>query len=124
MMPKVNPPPGALPGEVRVARGSIYGTRDAGRSWYVHCRKTVKEKYNMCESALEKGLYIYEVNGVTTFVAITHVDDLFIAYDRRCSTTAKLLEDLVKVFRMSHKDRDFILCGRPVQVKDTEIIVS
>ena len=124
MMPKVNPPPGTLPGEARVARGSIYGTLDAGQFWYVHFKKTVKEKYKMCESALEEGLYIYEVNGVTTFVAITHVDDLVIAYDRRCSTTAKLLEDLVKVFRMSHNDKDFIFCGRRVQGKDTEIIVS
>ena len=61
----------------------------------MHSKNTVKEKYNMCESALEKGLYIYEVNGVTTFVAITHVDDLLSAYDRRCSNSAKLLEDLV-----------------------------
>ena len=36
MMPKRQPPPGCEPGEVRVARGSIYGTRDAGRSWYQH----------------------------------------------------------------------------------------
>ena len=46
------------------------------------------------------------------------------AYDRRCSTTAKLLEDLVKVFCMSHKDKDFIFCGQRVQAKDTETIVS
>jgi hypothetical protein len=31
-MPVSNPPPGCQPGEVRLARGSIYGTRDAGRS--------------------------------------------------------------------------------------------
>ena len=42
-------------------------------------------------------------------MAITHVDYLFIAYDRRCSTTAKLLEDLVKTFRISHKDKDLNL---------------
>ena len=29
MMPKRQPPPGCEPGEVRVARGTIYGTRDA-----------------------------------------------------------------------------------------------
>ena len=34
VMPKRQPPPGCEPGEVRVARRSIYGTRDAGRSWY------------------------------------------------------------------------------------------
>ena len=44
MMPKEKSPPGSLPGEVKVARGNIYSTRDAGRSWYVHFKKTVKDK--------------------------------------------------------------------------------
>ena len=38
MMPKRQPPPGCEPGEVRVARGSTYGTRDSRRSWYQHLR--------------------------------------------------------------------------------------
>ena len=38
MMPKRQPPPGCEPGEVRVVRGSIFGIRDAGRSWYQHLR--------------------------------------------------------------------------------------
>ena len=54
MMPKRQPPPGFEPGEVRVARGCIYGTRDAGCSWYQHLRDKLASKFRVHESALEK----------------------------------------------------------------------
>ena len=38
MMPKQQPPLGCESGEMRVARGCIHGTRDAGLSWYQHYR--------------------------------------------------------------------------------------
>ena len=44
-----NPPPGTKPGQVFVATGSIYGTRDAGRAWYEHS-KTVLEAAGFVES--------------------------------------------------------------------------
>ena len=62
-MPKRQPPPKCEPGEVLVARGSIYGTRDAGRSWYQHFRDRLADKFRVNEIALEKGLYLYEFNG-------------------------------------------------------------
>ena len=99
MMPKRQPPPGCEPGEVRVARGSIYGTRDASRSWYQHFRDRLAEA---------KGLHLYEFNGRFTFVTVTHVDDLFYAYDTRCKTTKSLLEAIVKEFNMSRKQDDFV----------------
>ena len=67
-----------------MARGSIYGTRDAGRSWYQHLRDKLASKFRVRESALEKGLYLYEFNGRLTFVTVSHVDDLFYAHDTRC----------------------------------------
>ena len=84
MMPKQQPPPGCEPGEVRVARGSIYGTRDDGRSWYQYFRGRLPDKFRVHESALEKELCCYEFNGRLTFVTVSHVDDLFYAYDTRC----------------------------------------
>ena len=84
MMPKRHPPPGCEPGEVRVARGSIRGTRDAGRSWYQHFRDRLANKLRVHESALEKRLYLFEFNGRLTFVTVTHVGDLFYAYDALC----------------------------------------
>ena len=41
------------------------------------------------------------------FVTVTHVDDLFYAYDTRCKTTEALLEAIVKEFNMSRKQDDF-----------------
>ena len=55
-MPHKNPPPETKPGQVFVATGSIYGTRDAGRAWYEH-RKKVLEAAGFVESWLEQGLY-------------------------------------------------------------------
>ena len=69
MMPKRQPPPGCEPGEVRVARGSFRGTRDAGRSWYQHFRYRLVDKFRVHESASEKGLYLYEFNGRLTFLS-------------------------------------------------------
>ena len=43
-------------GQVFVATGSIYGTRDAGRAWYEHSKK-VHEAAGFVESRLEQGLY-------------------------------------------------------------------
>ena len=55
-MPHNNPPLGTKPGQVFVATGSIYGTRDAGRAWYEHSKK-VLEAAGFAESRLEQGLY-------------------------------------------------------------------
>ena len=109
---------------MRVARGSIYGTRDAGRSWYQHLLDKLASKFRFRESALEKGLYLYEFNGRLTFVTVTHVDDLVYAYDTRCKTTKSLLDATVKEFDMSRKLDDFVFCGRRVRVTPESLIVS
>ena len=124
MMPKRQPPPGCEPGEARVARGSFYGTRDAGRSWYQHFRDRLADKFRIHESALEKGLYLCEFNGRLTFVTVTHVDDLFCAYDTRCKTTKSLLEVIVKEFNMTRTQDDFVFFGRRVSVTPEALLVS
>ena len=124
MMPKRQPPPGCESGEVRVARGSIYGTRDASRSWYQHFRDRPADKLRVHESALEKGLYLCEFDGRLTLVTVTHVDDLFLAYDTRCKTTKSLLDAIVEEFNMSRKLDDFVFCGRRVRVTPEALIVS
>ena len=124
MMSKRHPPPGCEPGEVRVARGSIYGTRDAGRSWYQNFRGRLEIKFRVHESALEKGRYLCEFDGRLTFVTVTHIDDLFYAYDTRCKTTKSLLDAIVKEFTMSRKQDDFVFRGRRVRVTPEALIVT
>ena len=98
MMPKRQPPPGCEPGEVRGTRKYLRNSRR--RSLLVFPRSTC-EQISVHESALEKGLYLCQFNGRLTFVTVTHVDDLFYAYDTRCKTTKSLLEAIVKEFRMT-----------------------
>ena len=124
MMPKRQPPPGCEPGEMRVARGNIYGTLDEGRSWYQHLCDKFAGKFRVHESALEKRLYLYDFNGRFTFVTVTHIDNLFHAYDTRCKTTKSLLDAIVKEFNMSRKMDDFVYCGRRVRVTPEALIVS
>ena len=78
------------------------------RSWYQHFRDRLANNFQVHESALEKGLYLYQFNGRLTFVTVTHVDDLFYSYDTRCKTTKSLLDAIVKEFNMSRKQDDFV----------------
>ena len=123
-MPASQPPPDTQPSEVRLARGSIYGTRDAGRSSYVHFKSKEQKDFNIWESALEKGLNPFCPDGHCTLVACSHVDNLFIAFDRRCKSTLAVMEALVKEFMMTRKEKDFVFCGRRVQVEPGQMIVS
>ena len=80
--------------------------------------------FGVHESALEKGLHLYEFNGRFTFVTVTHVDDLFYAYNTRCKTTKALLETIVKGLNTSRKQDDFVFCGRRVRVTLEAFFIS
>ena len=71
-LPTDAPPPGEKSGEVVVAIDPIYGTKDAGRKWYLHLRRTLA-KYGFVESLLEKGFYRLNLDGETVWVAHTHM---------------------------------------------------
>ena len=70
-LPHKNPPPGTAPDQVVIANGAIYGTRDAGRAWYLHAEKEHGVE-GFHESTLEKGLYSLRQRGNTIAVAHTH----------------------------------------------------
>ena len=54
-MPRKRPPAGLLPEQIVLAMGSIYGTRDAPRSWYQHLKQQL-QKENFKECQLEKSM--------------------------------------------------------------------
>ena len=89
-------PPGHQPGDIVVATGAIYGTKDAGRKWYLHLKKTL-ESFGIIECALEKGLYRMHKDGDVRMVIHTHVDDLLVAMEQSCSNARHTLEKLQKV---------------------------
>ena len=110
-MPRQFPPPGCKPGEVRLANGSIYGTRDAARAWYRYC-KSVLEKFGFCESSLEKGLfYHHDKDGNIDVVLHSHVDDFFTAQKKSPQVTA-LFNKLSEALYLKESVPPFTYCGK------------
>ena len=77
-------PPGYLEGMLfRLrAKGTIYGTRDAGRGWWLKLRRIVLES-GWIESKLELAMFLFpEIIDTTKRVCrgimIAHVDDLLV----------------------------------------------
>ena len=110
--------------KVRVARGSTYGTRDAGRSWYQYFRYRLADKFRWMRALWKRELFYYEFNVRPTFVTVSNVDDLCYAYDTRCKTTKALLEAFVVEFNMFRKQDDFVFCGRRVRVTPEALFIS
>ena len=94
-MPHKNPPPGTKPGQVFVATGSIYGTRDAGRAWYEHSKK-VLEAAGFVESRLEQGLYYLHGPSGLEAVVHTHVDDFLSAFKKASKKYKDALQHLAR----------------------------
>ena len=101
MMPKRQPPPGCE-----------------------HFRDRLANKFRVHESALEKGLHLYESNGRLTFLTVTHVDDLFYAYDTRCKTQQVVAGCHCQRVQHVSKAGRFCFCGRRVRVTPEALIVS
>ena len=92
-LPSEPPVQGRRPGEIVIATGSIYGTKDAGRKWYFHLKKTLA-KYGFVESLLEKGFYRLVINGEVKCVAHTHVDDILLARKTGDPQVDKIVNDI------------------------------
>ena len=89
-----NPSLGTKPGQVFVATGSIYGTRDAGRAWYERSKK-VLEAGGFVESRLEQGLYYLHGPSGLEAVLHTHVDDFLSAFKKVSKKYKDALQYLV-----------------------------
>ena len=99
-LPTDAPPPGRPAGEIRVATGAIYGTKDAGRKWYLHLKKVLASA-GIVESKLERGMYRYvDKNDKVKLVIHTHVDDLLMAYPTNDSASKKLVANLSERLRL------------------------
>ncbi|CAE7470653.1 RE1, partial [Symbiodinium pilosum] len=76
LRPPRPPPPGLGPNDLLRAKGSIYGARDAGRSWWKRLYKSLRQNgWRM--SAIEPALFILASGPSLLGVLITHVDDIY-----------------------------------------------
>ena len=120
-------PPGCETEEYQIvwANGAVYGTRDAGRKWYLYLRRLLIE-HGWIESVLEKGLYFFREGSRTLAVLHTHVDDFLMA---RVDCSSKKLDDamssLMKRLYLKRCDAiKFTHCGKQIEVTKEGIYVS
>ena len=114
---------GTKAGQVCVATGSIYGTRDAGRAWYEHSKK-VLEAAGFVESRLEQGpCYLHGPDKLEA-VAHTHVDDFLIAFKMASTSYNDALKHPVHELHLKQQIGTVVYCGRTISRDDNHIKVS
>ncbi|CAE7352234.1 RE2 [Symbiodinium sp. CCMP2456] len=112
LRPPRPPPPGISPHDLLRARGSIYGTKDAGRAWWKKLYKTLK-RHSWLMSRIEAALFYLVEGGRLIGVMISHVDDLYCTGEgERYETT---LNELEKELHLKIKRSEFRFCGKNVK---------
>jgi hypothetical protein len=103
--------PDVAPGDMLLARVPIYGTRDAGRSFWKRLRTTFLG-IGFQENRILKALYSYARDGVVLCIIGTHVDDLLWA----CKPEAQhIIDEVLASFKFGKIDKsNFRYCGKQV----------
>lgn len=106
------PPPGISPYDLLRARGAIYGTNDAGRSWWQKPFKTLR-KYGWRMSQVEAAMFLLVIDSKLCGVLITHVDDLF------CAGEGKVYENTLNMMKdLMIQHHEFRFCGKNIKQMD------
>ena len=112
------PPPGTQPGALYRALGAIYGTRDAGRSFWGHLVREITENGNWVQSKLEKCLYmLYGKDGRLIGLCTSHVDDLLMCGDGSKEWIQEV-ERLKEALHLTVSTGKFRYCGKNVEQLD------
>ena len=123
-MPRRHPPPGQEPGALAIATGAIYGTKDAGRHWYMHLRKHLQQA-GFFEPRLERSTYVFHVDGKLVCMVHTHVDDLLIARQADCPVHDTIIAKLTKDLHLRKPEGDVLTyLGRRIELKKDEIRIT
>ena len=95
---------------MRVARGSFYGNPATQVAPGINTSETdLRTNFEFMRVLWKRDSFSMSSMIGSPFVTVTHVDDLFYAYDTRCKTTKSLLDAIVKEFNMSRKQGRFCL---------------
>ena len=122
-MPHAHPPPGCLPSQIMVALGSIYGTRDAGRGFYLHAKRFLA-RLGLRELCLEKASYVLPGPSGPIMVIHTHVDDFFIADDGSAEAD-RIVQEISSYLHMKLSDAAaFTYRGLHIRVGSASFEVS
>ena len=116
LRPPYPPPPGISPSDLLRAKGSIYGTRDAGRSWWKKLYRVLRES-GWTMSKLEPALfYLFDESFNLTGALVTHVDDLYVT-----GTGEKfhaIMKNLETEIFLKKKEGKFRFCGKEIERDD------
>eukprot|EP00435_Cladocopium_sp_Y103_P057754 s1878_g20.t1 len=105
------PPPGVAPGTLFRAKGSIYGTKDAGRSWWKKLAADAK-LVGWIMSGIESALFYLHGGAKLVGIMASHVDNLITCGEGPVYETAmKKLADLIY---LKEKRSTFRFCGKNV----------
>ena len=122
LRPPRPPPPGISIHDLFRAKGSIYGTKDAGRSWWIKLLHDAKAE-GWIPSKIEAALFFLYDGDVLVGVMVTHVDDLFV-----CGSGSKYEESmktLTTKLHLKENSGSFKFCGKNVtQSKDGTITLD
>ena len=122
LRPPRPPPPGLSPHDLLRAKGSIYGTRDAGRSWWRKLYRTLR-KYQWKMSSIEPALFFFaNSRGDLEGILLTHVDDLYSAGEGE--DYHGTLKELEKELHLKIKHESFRFCGKNIVQKEGGIEVD
>ena len=105
------PPPGVSPGQVFLARGSVYGTKDAGRSAWLWLRDILLS-LGFIESFFEKCLFLLADGDKLVGMLMTYVDDFLHGGDRHSEKWINIIEELKKRVDMLVAGDTFPFLGR------------
>ena len=110
-------PPGVSPDTIARALDSIYGTKDAGRGFWLFLKQTL-EDHGFTHSKLENALfYFHNSSGQLTGMAGTHVDDVLLGFDPDCPEIVSAIEIIREKIPMTRDLPPFRYCGRDFQHK-------
>ncbi|CAE7766366.1 GIP, partial [Symbiodinium sp. CCMP2456] len=115
------PPPGLGPNDLLRAKGSIYGTRDAGRQWRKKLYHTLR-KHGWRMSSIEAALFILSDGPLLMGIMISHVDDLYSAGEGEAY--AGTLKELETELHLTIKKGSFRFCGKNIKQIDGEIFLD
>ncbi|CAE7468223.1 RE2 [Symbiodinium sp. CCMP2592] len=115
------PPPGLGPNDLLRAKGSIYGTRDAGRQWWKKLYRSLLD-HGWRLSRIEAAFFILADGPRLLGVMISHVDDLYSAGEGKAyeDTLTKLEGEL----HLTIKRGAFRFCGKNIKQVDGEIFID
>ena len=105
-----------------VARVPVYGTRDAGRGFWLKLENVISD-VGLVQNSVMPAFFSYAVDGVIKVLLCTHVDDIIWANDPDCDW---MIDKILSVFDVGKvEERNFRYCGCEIsQSEDFTINVT